>query len=217
MKIKGQIKHTINIKIDMSILSKKNLMFAPLMLLLACGNNQPASQQSAAPASGQNTASNTTAQASHSQGASLPEQGHEPAASIPDFGFYILKSGISFSKSDLRAGDRQVFILFDPSCSFCQHEAAFIAKNFGKFANTNFYFISMNDPGLMSTFFDRFAKELNDKPNVFMLYDRNVDFVNKFHVPTQFPATYVYDGNGLLKTYWNGVKSEEDMVQSILN
>lgn len=191
-------------------------MIAPLMLLLACGNNQ--STQQGAMSTEQSATSGSTstaAQQAHSQNA--PPQGAEPARSIPDFGFYVLKSGLSFSKADLKAGDKQVFILFDPSCSFCQHEAAYIGKNYDKFKNINFYFISMNDPGLMSTFFDRFAQELIDKPNVFMLYDRNVDFVNKFHVPSQFPATYIYDGNGLYQSYWNGVKTEDELVQAILN
>lgn len=204
----------------MSLFNKKSWFFAPLMLLLACGNNQGSTQQSTVSGTQQHAGGAQTTQSAATTTAhatATPPQGGQPATAIPDFGFYILKSGMSFGKGDLLAGDRQVFILFDPSCSFCQHEAAYIDKNFDKFQNTNFYFISMNDPGLMSTFFDRFASGLNNKPNVFMLYDRNVDFVNKFHVPSQFPATYVYDGNGLLTTYWNGVKSEEEMVQAILN
>lgn len=86
-----------------------------------------------------------------------------------------------------------------------------------KLKNVNFYFISMNDPALMSTFFDRFAPNLNGKANVHMLYDRNIDFVNKFHVPTQYPATYIYDGKGLLKTYWNGARSEADLINALVN
>src|SRR5690554_4072170 len=175
----------------MSFFIKKSWLYAPLLLLLACGNNQGNSQQSAGVA-GQNAGGEQVAESATAAHSNPAPQAGQPATAIPDFGFYILKSGMSFGKGDLLPGDRQVFILFDPSCSFCQHEAAYIDKNFDKFENTNFYFISMNDPGLMSTFFDRFASGLNNKPNVFMLYDRNVDFVNKFHIPSQFPATYVY-------------------------
>lgn len=138
-----------------------------------------------------------------------------PASAIPDFTFYILKSGIRFERENLEKDHRHVFILFDPGCTYCQHEARDIGKNLDKFEKTSFYFVSMNDPALMSTFFATYAKDLENQPNVHMLYDRNIQFVNRFHVPSQFPATYVYDSNQLLKTYWNGVKSAQEIVNAI--
>lgn len=194
----------------MAFLSKRTLLFAPLFLIFACGSSTTENRQAS------NSAQPAATTATSSQAPTAPVEGSGPANSIPEFTFYILKSGIGFEKANLLEGKRQVFILFDPSCSFCQHEAAYIGNNFDKFSDINFYFISMNDPGLMSTFFDRFAANLNDQPNVFMLYDRNVHFINRFHMPSQFPATYIYDENGLLKDYWNGIKTEEELVAAIL-
>lgn len=194
----------------MAFLSKRTLLFAPLFLVFACGSSTTENRQ------GVSSTQTAPSAASSGQVQTAPVEANGPANSIPDFTFYILKSGMGFEKSNLLEGKRQVFILFDPSCSFCQHEAAYIGNNIDKFTDINFYFISMNDPGLMSTFFDRFAANLNDHPNVFMLYDRNVHFINRFHMPSQFPATYIYDENGLLKDYWNGIKTEEELVSAIL-
>jgi len=194
-------------------------LVASLVLLLSCGGkstNSNTVQQSANAEQAQANATDASAANPHTSQQN-PPAGQEPAKSIPDFAFYVLKSGIRFEKSNMGTGDKQVFILFDPSCSFCQHEAADISKNFDKLKNIDFYFISMNDPALMSTFFDRFAPNLNGKDNVQMLYDRNIDFVNKFHVPTQYPATYIYNKQGLLQAYWNGVKSESELLSALLN
>lgn len=202
----------------MSFITKNSLFVAPLILLLSCGQDKANNQQgaNANQPTEQQTASSSAYSGQTSGTATMSAQG-DPSPSIPDFNFYILKSGIGFGKSDLKEGDKKVFIFFDPGCSYCQHEARDIGQNIDKFQNTSFYFISMNDPALMSTFFDTHAKELNDKPNVHMLYDRNMDFINKFHVPSQYPATYIYGANGLLNTYWNGVKSTNDVINAILN
>lgn len=197
----------------MPLISKKTLFIAPLFMVLACGQDKANSQQQATTTQ---TPTEATQSRHHSGEASQSTQG-DPAASIPDFTFYILKSGIRFEKSDIKSGDKHVFILFDPSCSYCQHEARDIGQNIDKFPNTSFYFISMNDPGLMSTFFDSYAKELNDRSNVHMLYDRDMEFINRFHIPTQYPATYIYSNNGLLETFWNGVKPTDEVVKAIQN
>jgi len=139
----------------------------------------------------------------------------EPANVIPEFTFFILKSGIRFTKADLAKTGNQVFILFDPTCSHCQHEAKSIGENFDKVKDANFYFVSMNDPALMSTFLETHAKPLVGQKNVELLYDRNADFINKFHIPSQYPATYVYGSDGQLKDYWNGERDVDKIIASI--
>ncbi len=134
------------------------------------------------------------------------------ALAIPEFNFYKVKSGISFSKSDIPAGKNTVFVLFDPSCGHCQHETTALAKNYSKVKDINIYYVSMNDPALMANFFSSFGKELEGKPNVEMLYDRNQDFIQKFHVPAKFPANYVYGADGALKTYWEGEKNIDEVI-----
>ena len=147
-----------------------------------------------------------TASQAAAQQAPAPTMAKEAASSIPEFKFYKVKSGIGFSKADIPAGKNTAFILFDPSCGHCQHETGLLAKNYAKLKDVNLYFISMNDPALMASFLETFGKELVDKPNVEVLYDRNQEFIQKFHVPQQFPANYVYGADGRLKNSWDGEK-----------
>ena len=135
-----------------------------------------------------------------------------PATNIPAFTFYKVKSGISFTNADIPKGKNTAFILFDPSCGHCQKEASELGKNYNKVKNVNIYFVSMNDPALMANFLETFAKELVGKPNVEVLYDRNQDFIQKFHIPKQFPANYVYDANHKLTTHWDGERKIDNVI-----
>lgn len=136
----------------------------------------------------------------------------QPSAAIPLFTFYKVKSGISYSNQDLPKNKKNIFILFDPSCSHCRVEAAGLGKNYDKIKNVNILFVSMNDPALMATFLETFAKELVNKPNVEVLYDKNQDFIQKFHVPSQFPANYVYGVDNKLQASWEGDKDINDII-----
>jgi len=136
----------------------------------------------------------------------------QPAASIPLFKFYKVKSGVSFTNEDIPNNKKTAFILFDPGCSHCQHEAAAIGQNYSKIKNVNIYFVSMNDPALMANFLETFAKDLVGKPNVEVLYDRNQEFIQKFHVPSQFPANYVYGADNKFQTFWEGDKKIDDII-----
>ena len=147
--------------------------------------------------------------------ASMP-YAQEAAQQIPDFQFYKVKSGISFTKADITPNRNTVFILFDPNCGHCQTEAGLLAKNYSKLKDVNLYFVSMNDPALMASFLETFGKDLADKPNVEVLYDRNQDFIQKFHVPDQFPANYVYGADGLLKSFWEGDKQIDAIIEAYL-
>lgn len=138
----------------------------------------------------------------------------EPSVQIPLFTFYKVKSGISFNNQDIPKGKKTAFILFDPSCSHCRTEASALGKNYDKIKDINIYFVSMNDPALMASFLETFAKELVGKPNVEVLYDKNQDFIQKFHVPKQFPANYVYDANNKLQAYWDGDKNINEIIKA---
>lgn len=139
-----------------------------------------------------------------------------PVASIPAFTFYKVKSGISFNNEDISKGKNTVFILFDPSCGHCQQEAGELSKNYDKIKDVNLYFVSMNDPALMVTFLKTFGPDLEDKENVEMLYDKNQEFIRKFHIPNQFPANYVYGSDGQIKEYWDGAKKTDEIIAAYL-
>ena len=132
--------------------------------------------------------------------------------SIPEFTFFKVKSGLPFSRADIKAGQNTVFILFDPSCGHCQNETRELAKNYDKVKGVNIYYVSMNDPALMASFLQTFGKELEGKPNVEMLYDKNQEFVQRIHIPAQFPANYVYGPDGALKKYWEGEKAISEVI-----
>lgn len=137
-----------------------------------------------------------------------------PAQTIPAFTFYKVKSGMALTNADIPKGKKTAFILFDPSCGHCQTEAAALGKNYNKIKDVNIYFISMNDPALQAKFLETFAKELVNKPNVEVLYDRNQDFIQKFHVPKQFPANYVYGKDNLLQTSWDGERNINEIIDA---
>lgn len=141
----------------------------------------------------------------------------EPAETIPNFTFYRVKSGMSFTNTDIPKGKKTVFILFDPGCSHCQHEAADLAKNYDKIKDVNIYFVSMNDPALQASFLETFGKELAGKPNVEVLYDKNQEFIQKFHIPSQFPANYVYGTDLKFQTHWDGAKDINKIIEAYTN
>lgn len=157
-----------------------------------------------------NSANNTATQAPANNTSNLAQG--DPIAQIPAFTFYKVKSGISFTNTDIPKGKKTAFILFDPGCSHCRTEAAALGKNYDRIKGVNIYFVSMNDPALMASFLETFAKELVDKPNVEVLYDRNQEFIQKFHVPKQFPANYVYDKDNKLQAHWDGDKNINEIV-----
>lgn len=137
-----------------------------------------------------------------------------PAQTIPPFTFYKVKSGVPFTNADIPKGKKTVFILFDPSCSHCKNEAAALSKNYDKLKNVNIYFVSMNDPALQASFLETFAKDLVGKPNIEVLYDKNQDFIQKFHVPQQFPANYVYGADMNLQTSWDGDRDINKIIDA---
>lgn len=177
------------------------LAFGSFILLGACQSS-----------SNGNTKENIQQQpAAEHQAAAAPTKptlpmAQEPAQQLPDFTFYKIKSGMGFTKADIPANRNTVFILFDPGCGHCQQETALLSKNYAKLKDINLYFVSMNDPALMASFLQTFGKELVDKPNVEMLYDKNQEFIQHFHVPEQFPANYIYGADGTLKNSWDGDK-----------
>ncbi|MBK1440312.1 redoxin domain-containing protein [Parapedobacter sp. ISTM3] len=191
-----------------------------LLAMLSCGNStkpieaQTEDTQAAASAAAHATDVNPVSAAPQP---ATPSASPQPAQTIPDFTFYMLRSGIRFTKQDLAKKGNIVFILFDPTCGHCQHEAKHIGERYDQVKDANFYFVSMNDPALMASFLETHAKPLVGKANVELLYDRNADFINKFHIPSQYPAVYIYGNNGQLKDHWDGERDIDKVIAAIRN
>ncbi|RQP18852.1 redoxin domain-containing protein [Parapedobacter defluvii] len=201
----------------MTVRTTSLVMLAGILLTvgaLSC-NNRAKSANSGVESQSANVNAEQSATAPPTAAPQQVTQSPQPTAVIPDFTFYILRSGIQFTKADLAKKGNLVFILFDPTCGHCQHEAGHLGKHYDELKDANFYFVSMNDPALMSTFLEAHAKPLVGKANVELLYDKNADFINKFHIPSQYPAVYVYGNDGQLKEYWDGERDIAEVVAAI--
>jgi len=188
-------------------------LFTSASMLMSCNSNEkPANQQTAT--TEQDHAGHDHAghdHTAHAQQAPMNQQA-APAASVPDFTFYILKSGIKVTKADLSKEKNSVFLLFDPGCGHCQQEATALEQNKERLKNVDLYFVSMNDPALILGFWDTFMPKLGHEKNVEVLFDKGQEFIQKFHVPNQFPANYVYGPDGKLKAYWEGDKNVNEAI-----
>lgn len=196
-----------------------SLGLSSVLFAVGC-NNQQTTDNSATTATGTTQQPAQHPNASHETGSQQAAPADAPvtppvsqaATSIPNFTFYKVKSGIAYTKDDLPAGKNTVFLLFDPGCNHCQQETAALAKRYDQIKDVNILYVSMNDPALMTQFFSSFGKELEGKENVEMLWDRNQDFIQKFHIPDMFPANYVYGPDGQLKASWEGEKPIEEII-----
>lgn len=159
----------------------------------------------------------TGEQPSSAQQAPTPPAVKEPAEIIPSFTFYTLHNGMRFERGDLSYTGNIVFFFFDPTCIQCQDEARDIGNHYDRIENASLYFVSMNDPALVNAFIPSHAKALDGKSNVKILYDRDHDFINRFHLPARYPSTYVYGPDGKLKTYWNGHRDIEQVLSALNN
>lgn len=197
-------------------------LFSAAILFSSCSNSQLNNNQQAEQHSehdGHDHSGHDHTAHAHPAAEQAPQNMEEiaqkaPAATIPNFTFYKVKSGVSFTNADIPKGKKTVFILFDPGCSHCQHEAAALSKNYSKLKNVNIYFVSMNDPALQATFLETFGKDLVGKSNVEVLYDKNQEFIQKFHIPKQFPANYVYGSDMKLQTSWDGERDINKIIEA---
>ncbi|WP_343556167.1 thioredoxin family protein [Sphingobacterium sp.] len=183
-------------------------------ILYSCDNNsKPKTDNTATTSQEASPENHDHAGHDHSQAAAT--QSSEPAAILPNFTFYQLRSGIRVTQENLAKDKNTVFILFDPGCSHCQHEATELEKNIDRLKDVNIYYISMNDPALVLGFFDTFAPKLSKASNVEVLIDKDQTFIQTIHVPSQFPANYVYGADGKLKAHWEGEKNINEAISQI--
>lgn len=180
-------------------------------ILYSCNNNSKPKTDNTANTSQEASPENHD-HAGHDHSQAAPTQSSEPAAILPNFTFYQLRSGIRVTQENVAKDKNTVFILFDPGCSHCQHEATELEKNIDRLKDVNIYYISMNDPALVLGFFDTFAPKLSKTSNVEVLIDKDQTFIQTIHVPSQFPANYVYGADGKLKAHWEGEKNINEAI-----
>lgn len=180
-------------------------------ILYSCNNNSKPKTDNTANTSQEASPENHD-HAGHDHSQAAPTQSSDPAAILPNFTFYQLRSGIRVTQENVAKDKNTVFILFDPGCSHCQHEATELEKNIDRLKDVNIYYISMNDPALVLGFFDTFAPKLSKASNVEVLIDKDQTFIQTIHVPSQFPANYIYGADGKLKAHWEGEKNINEAI-----
>ncbi|WP_374165206.1 peroxiredoxin family protein [Arcticibacter sp. MXS-1] len=138
---------------------------------------------------------------------------YKPAAVLPDFTFQTLDSRL-FSKKDIAKNRTSVIILFDVTCSHCQHEIQELGKRYGEFKQASFYLVSMDLKPAIIRFMSSYGKGLSGKPNVTVLHDYKPEFVQKF-MPDKYPAMYIYSEKGELIKYLSGQKDVREIINAV--
>lgn len=133
-----------------------------------------------------------------------------PAPVIPDFTFQTL-SGNPFTKANLVSNKKIIFILFDVTCSHCQHEMQAFGKQYSKFKNVAFYLVSMDTKDAIEKFMNLYGQQMYGKPNVTVLRDFKPEFIVKFQ-PDKYPAIFLYGSNRRLIKYFSGQKDIKEII-----
>ena len=118
----------------------------------------------------------------------------EKLDSLPNFTFYKL-DGMTFSKREMPKNERSIFILFDAGCGHCQHEIVDIGRQYSSFKHVNFYLVSLDEKVAIDKFMSYYGKYLKDKRNVFVLQDKELEFIPKFK-PSKYPGIFLYSKTG---------------------
>lgn len=155
-------------------------------------------------------------QACTSQGTDKAQAATQSRApqTVPEFTFFTINGGKAVSRTNLAINGNIVFVFFDPGCSHCRVDIKAMSDNYEKLKDVNLYLVSQNDRGLVMEFMNTFGKGLQNKPNVTVLLDPNFQFLPTFN-PVQYPAVYVYGQDRNLKTYFDGEKSTDFIIEAL--
>lgn len=137
----------------------------------------------------------------------------KPSQVIPDFTFQTSK-GEPFSKNNLVRNRKLVFILFDVTCSHCQHEMKALGNKYSQLKHVQFYLVSMDDWAGIRKFMSSYGKGLNGKHNVSVLRDYKPEFIAKFR-PDKYPAIFIYSTSGHLLNYFSGENDINKIVEAV--
>lgn len=120
-----------------------------------------------------------------------------------------LSNGEKLSTKTLKGNN--VFILFQPDCEHCQHEAVQIEQHLEEFKDYTLYFISSSPMEQITAFAKNF--KLDQKSNVKFAWTTNEGVLTYYGaIPT--PSIYVYS-QGKLRTSFNGQTEVENIVKAL--
>lgn len=104
-----------------------------------------------------------------------------------------------------------VFVMFQPDCDHCQHEAVSIEQRLEDFGNYTLYFISSASMESIMAFADNFG--LARKSNVKFAWTATQGVLDNYG-PIQTPSIYIYS-DGHLKKYFNGQTNIETVLAAL--
>ncbi len=130
---------------------------------------------------------------------------------VPEFSFTTLE-GKNFTKNDLNQDKAIVFIYFNSTCDYCQHEAKSIQQNAEKFKNTQLIFVSYETKELIHQFSENY--KLNNYDHITFLSDIKDDFANRFDA-NSIPYILIYSKDQQLVKRHKGQLSVETMLSFI--
>jgi thiol-disulfide isomerase/thioredoxin len=108
---------------------------------------------------------------------------------IPEFNFTTIDNK-EFTNSNLEIDKNTIFIYFNSTCDFCQHEAQSISDNLNSFKNTQLVFISNESKDIIQSFAENY--QLHNKNQITFLYDSLDTFSTQFDA-TSIPYLLIYD------------------------
>lgn len=108
---------------------------------------------------------------------------------LPAFAFKTLNNTM-FTNANLQAKKATIFIYFNSTCDFCQHEAQSISENLDQFSNVQFLFVSTEDTEIISQFATQY--NLHNQPNITFLHDTTDTFTTAFGA-NSIPYLLIYD------------------------
>lgn len=104
-----------------------------------------------------------------------------------------------------------IFVLFQPDCDHCQHEAVLIEQRLGEFKDYTLYFISSAPMETIVAFGKNF--HLLDKENVKFAWTSTEGVLTYYgSIPT--PSIYVYS-HGKLRQKFNGQTDIENILKAL--
>jgi cytochrome oxidase Cu insertion factor (SCO1/SenC/PrrC family) len=117
---------------------------------------------------------------------------------IPEFEFLTLEQQ-PFTKANLQSKLSTIFIYFNTTCDFCQHEAQSIRANLDSFKNVQFVFVSNEPIENIKQFSEQY--QLYNQQNITFLYDNLDIFFSQFDA-NSIPYLLIYDNNqNLIKSH----------------
>lgn len=130
---------------------------------------------------------------------------------IPEFAFLTLEQQ-PFSNIHLKRNVHTVFIYFNSTCDFCQHEAQSIRDNVDRFKKVQFLFVSTEPIATIREFSKQHS--LNHLQNITFLYDDSHTFSSQFGA-TSILYIIIYDQNQKLLKKHKGQLNANGILRAL--